>query len=251
MDFLTGLPLPAALAILALIDGTSIGTLLIPLFFYVAPGRVRTARVLLYLATITAFYFVIGVLFTLGLVNLIGSAQQFFASRPGQMVMLLIGAALFALGIWLGVLDSRRKKLAAAGHPAAQGGRLLRWRDRLLAPGTSLAAIVGVALAAGLAEVAGMLPYLIGMTMIADAPLGMPARFGLLAGYCFVMIVPALALLAARIGAASAVERPLQRFTSWMHRTGTETTSWIFGIVGFMIARSALRSLGIRLPFIG
>jgi hypothetical protein len=72
-----------------------------------------------------------------------------------------------------------------------------------------------------------------------------------LAGYCIVMVVPALLLLIARIAAAQAVERPLQRFAGWMERTGAETTSWLLGIIGFLLARAAWTQLGIQLPFIG
>lgn len=70
----------------------------------------------------------------------------------------------------------------------------------------------------------------------------------MLAAYCLVMIAPALLLLGARIVAARAVERPLRRFTSWMQRTGAESTSWIFGIVGFLLARAAWTQLGLPLP---
>ena len=79
----------------------------------------------------------------------------------------------------------------------------------------------------------------------------MPSRFAMLAGYCLIMIVPALLLLAARIIAARVVDRPLQRFTGWMQRTGAENTAWILGIIGFLLARSAFTELGLQLPFIG
>lgn len=253
MDVLIGLPLPAALAILALADGLSVGTLLIPLFFLTAPGRPRLRRILLYLGTITSFYFAIGVLFTLGIVSAIDVAKDVLGSRSGQWGLLIVGAALLATGIWIGERDSKRRRRATAGDPDALKGsaRLLRWRERLLDPASGSGAIIGVALAAGLVEVATMLPYLIGMTMIADAPLTMPSRFAMLAGYCLVMIVPALLFLAARIVAARAIERPLQRFTGWMQRTGAENTAWILGIIGFLIARSAFTELGLRLPFFG
>lgn len=251
MDVLTGLPLPAALAILALADGLSVGTLLIPLFFLTAPGHPRLGRILLYLGTITGFYFAIGVLFTLGIVSAIDVAKEVLGSEPGQWGLLIVGAALLAAGVWIGERDSKRRKRAADGNPDALKGsaRLLRWREHLLDPSAGSGAIVGVAFAAGIVEVATMLPYLIGMTMIADAPVGMPSRFAMLAGYGLVMIVPALLLLAARIIAAHAVERPLQRLTSWMQRTGAENTAWILGIVGFLLARSAFTELGLQLPF--
>jgi len=283
LPVLTDVPLPLALAILALLDGLSVGTLLIPLFFLIAPGRPKVARILLYLGTITLFYLVIGVLFTLGLVNVIDVGREFLDSVLGQTVLFIAGLALLAAGILMGISDSRKRRAAAelaavaadgtgsspesdagvqqhrpprgaAGAeraPAQPSGRLLRWRERLLADGTSRAAVMGVALAAGLAEIAGMLPYLIGMTLIADAPLGMPSRFAMLAGYCLVMILPALLLLTARVVAARAVDRPLQRLTDWLQRTGAENTAWILGIIGFLMARAGATQLGLDLPFIG
>ncbi len=277
MDFLGSIPLPAALALLALLDGLSVGTLLIPVFFLIAPGRPHIARILLYLGTITLFYLVVGVLFTLGLVNIVDAGRRFLDSTPGQTALLAIGLALLAGGILTGVADSRRKKDAArmaeaanapvgsspgqysgeagAGPtrrpPVQPSGRVLRWRDRLLAEDAGRGAVVGVALAAGLVEVASMLPYLLGMTMLADAPLGMPSRFLLLAGYCLVMILPALVLLAARVVAAGVVDRPLRRLADWLQRTGAENTAWILGIIGFLLARAAASRLGIELPIIG
>jgi len=45
MDALTDAPLALTLGALALLDGLSVGTLLVPLFFLIAPGRVRSGRV--------------------------------------------------------------------------------------------------------------------------------------------------------------------------------------------------------------
>lgn len=262
MDTLTGLPLPLALVLLALIDGLSVGTLLLPLFFLLAPGRPRVARIMLYLATITLFYLLVGVLFMTGLVNVVDFGRDFIASPAGQGTLLVVGLAMLAAGILIGVADSQKKKAARAvaagggadGGPAPaapQPGRLVRWRDRLLADRASNRAIMGVALAAGLIEVVSMLPYLIGMTLLAEASITMPARYAMLAGYCLVMILPALVLLVARVVAAGLVERPLQRLADWLQRTGSENTSWLLGIVGFLIARGAAAQLGLDLPIIG
>lgn len=253
MDFLTSLPLPLGLVILALLDGTSVGTLLVPIFLLIAPGKPRVPRILLYLGTITVFYFAVGLLLLLGVVNVIDIGRAFLDSEPGQLTLLTVGIALFAIGIWMGVADSRRAKRIKAGDldAVARRGRLLRWRERLLSDRTGRAGVMGIALVAGLIEVAGMLPYLIGVTLIGNAPIAGPMRVAALAGYCLVMVLPALVLLVARIAAAQAVERPLERFAGWMERTGAETTSWLFGIIGFLLARAAMTQLGIRLPFIG
>src|SRR5690606_13354204 len=53
-DVEAGLLIP--LAVLALIDSTSFGTLLIPLWLLLSPGRPSPHRVLLFLGTVAAFY---------------------------------------------------------------------------------------------------------------------------------------------------------------------------------------------------
>ncbi len=274
-------PLAGTLGVLALVDSLSVGTLLIPVFLLLAPGRVRAGRVLLYLVTLAVFYLAVGMLFTLGLVNLVDVAQEVLTSPGGQVARLAVGAALLAGSFFvgrapadaasgaLGPAGSGRSGPADAGAPSPQvtprltppdaaavgtstdpaapatASRLTRWRDRLLAPGSSGTAVVAVALGAGLVEVATMLPYLVAMGMLAEAPLDMPVRFAALAGYCAVMILPAIVLLVLRIVAAPLVERPLARLAAWMERTGRENTAWIVGIVGFLIARAAASELGL------
>lgn len=90
-----------------------------------------------------------------------------------------------------------------------------------------------------------MLPYLVAMGMLAEAPIDMPMRFAALAAYCVVMVLPAIVLLVLRMVAAPLVERPLTRFAAWMERTGRENTAWIVGIVGFLVARGAATELGL------
>ncbi|MFK4729108.1 GAP family protein [Agromyces mediolanus] len=269
MDLLSDAPLSITLAVLALVDGLSIGTLLIPVFLLLAP-RLRGSRVLLYLVTIAVFYLLVGILFTLGLVNLVDVAQDFLSSTTGLWVRLLLGAGLLIAAFAMPSNEQARKRREAAAAervtsaagggavdaPAApdaadappgsgSGGRIARWRDRLLADGTSPVTVMAVALGAGLIEVATMLPYLVAMGMLAEAELSMPLRFGALAGYCLLMILPALVLLVLRIVAAPLVQAPLERLAAWLERTASENTAWILGIVGFIVARSAASELGL------
>ncbi|MGS2617245.1 hypothetical protein ACVCAH_22370 [Micromonospora sp. LZ34] len=51
-----------ALAGLALVDSTSIGTLFIPVWLLLTPGPVNARRILTYLGTIAGFYFAVGLL---------------------------------------------------------------------------------------------------------------------------------------------------------------------------------------------
>ncbi|MFT3799369.1 GAP family protein [Microbacterium sp.] len=247
MDFLTGMPLPFALLALALVDGLSVGTFLIPLFLLLAPGRVRVRRITLYLATISAFYLAVGMLLMLGIVNVIGTASAFIVSTPGRVLLLLGGVALLVGGVWAGVREDRlRKRARARGEDTARAkGRVLRWRDRALDDEGPTWAIVGVALAAGVVEVAGMLPYLIGMGLIANEQIGLAARYGMLVAYCLVMIAPALVAMLVRAAAGGSAERALQRVAGWMQRAGGANTAWLLAVVGALVARGAAGGLGI------
>ena len=65
----------------------------------------------------------------------------------------------------------------------------------------------------------------------------------MLAGYCLVMVLPALVLLGIRSVASRAIEAGLRRMSAWMERNAAETTAWIVGIIGFLLARSAAAEL--------
>lgn len=256
MEIFAGAPMLLSLVALALLDSLSIGTLLIPVFLLLAPGRVRVGRVLLYLATIAAFYLAVGLLFLWGLVNVVDVAAELLSSPAGATIRLLVGAALL-VGSFFIPTSSKQKAQAVAVGGGPDGtpesapdvvvapGRITRWRERLLAPGATRWALVSVAIAAGAVEVATMVPYIVAMTMLADSGVDAPSRVLALVGYCLVMIIPALLLLLVRLVAARAIAGPLERFAAWMQRTAGETTAWIIGILGFLIARAAATELGL------
>ncbi|MDX3659510.1 GAP family protein [Streptomyces sp. ID05-26A] len=215
--------LVAALAGLALLDSTSIGTLFIPIWLMLTPGRLRLSRFAVYLGTITVFYFVVGVLIVLGATRLIGHLD----SPVAYWIQLVIGVFLFAISFRF---DNKKKTNTG------------KWQNRINANG-SAAALAGVALLAGVVELATMLPYLGAIGMMSAADLR-PAQIGLLlAGYCLVMIVPALVLLGARLALRSKVEPFLTRISTWFAEKGASTTGWILGIAGFLVARDAIARL--------
>ncbi|MGS0562002.1 GAP family protein [Microbacterium aurugineum] len=251
----------------------SVGTLLIPVFLLLHPGRIRAGRILLYLATIAGFYLLVGLLFLWGLVNLVDVASAFLASPAGLILRLLVGAGLLITAFVIpagekpaksGSTETIVRSSVPAAHEEPGGrspmtpdppttttadptrpGRITRWRERLLDPRTRGTAVMGVAIAAGVVEIATMLPYIVAMTMLADAGIDTPLRVMSLVGYCALMILPAVILLLLRLVAAPLVQRPLERFAAWMQRTGAENTAWIIGIIGFLIARSAATELGL------
>ncbi|WP_424464215.1 GAP family protein [Pseudoclavibacter helvolus] len=243
---------------LALVDSLSAGTLLIPIFFLLAPGRVRLGRILTYLATIAVFYFLVGLLLTAGASVFLENATALLETPAASVVQMVIGAALLAVAILMptkpkapaptptGVGTARALTTPDARGGAAQSpppGRLARWRERALAGGTP-ATVMVLALAAGLVELATMLPYLAAVGLLTGSGLGLGGSSLLLAVYCVVMVVPALVLLLARVVARGAVEPQLQRLADWLSRNAAENTAWIIGIVGFLLLRDALSNAG-------
>jgi hypothetical protein len=264
------LPLLGALVVLALVDSTSFGTLLIPVWLLMTPGRVRVARMAVYLGTIVAFYFVVGIVLALGADVLADGFGDLFETRPARIVELLLGVGLVAYSFRIG--------RGAEGEQPGQG-RVLRWRARAMGassetyappsgtplpddgahpvrdthPGVGVAAeprtgsvtaLMGLALAAAAIELASMLPYLAAIGMLTRSDLGWPGTGLVLAGYCLVMVLPALVLMAGRILGGRLVEPLLDRLNTWLTKNAASTTAWVVGIVGFLLARDAVGWLG-------
>ncbi|HEX8865473.1 MAG TPA: GAP family protein [Lentzea sp.] len=217
------LGLVAALAGLALLDSTSIGTLFIPIWLMLTPGRLKIGRFGVYLGTITVFYFGVGVLIVLGAAQVVDHLDSEIAS----WVQLVIGVFLFAISFRF---DSKKKTNTG------------KWQERINANGSALA-LAGVAVLAGVVELATMLPYLGAIGMMSAADLR-PAQIGLLlAGYCLVMIVPAVVLLGGRLALRARIEPLLTRISTWFAEKGAGMTGWILGIAGFLVARDAIARL--------
>jgi hypothetical protein len=227
MDF----ALLGSLAVLALIDSTSFGTLLIPIWLLLHPGPVRAGRILVFLGTVAAFYFGIGVAVALGADAFLPQISRFLDTRPAQWTQLVLGVALF---FWSFRLDRRKK-------PESGGGRMVRWRERALTDG-GVASLAGLALAAAAVEVTTMLPYLAAIGLLTTSALAAPQVGLVMAGYCLLMIAPALLLLAVRLATGHRIDPLLVRVSDWMARSNA--LAWIVGIVGFLLARDAAFRLG-------
>lgn len=224
----------APLAALALIDATSFGTLLIPVWLLLTPGQLRPGRYLVFLATVATFYLAVGALVLLGGGALVDDVTELVDSRPASVVQLVVGAAMLVGSFFIG-----RTKTSGPG-------RFSRWRERAMgdrSQGGSARGLVGLALAATTVELATMLPYIGALGLLMTSGHALPTQLGVLAGYCLLMIVPALLLLVLRLVARRRVEPVLQRFSAWMERTSGETTAWIVGLVGFFLLRDAMSRL--------
>lgn len=224
------------LAGLALLDSTSIGTLVLPVFLMLLPG-VKSGRVLLHLATISVFYFAIGVLMLLGARGLVTSLGPALESPVAYWAQLVIGVAMF-IASWFVDPGKKRAQRAKQGLPPEPS----RW-ERRLTGNSGTVAVITVALLAGVAELAMMLPYLGAVGIITASGLPFIARIGILAGYVLLMCAPALVILVIRLTVGRHADKKLERFRTWLTRQSAESLPWILGVVGFFLAGSAAQAL--------
>ena len=110
---------------------------------------------------------------------------------------------------------------------------------RSLAP----AAMVALGAGAALTEAATMVPYLAGTAIISGMEIGWPVRLLVLAGYCLVMILPALVLIGLAGAVGDRVWPRLERFIPVLEREARTTLLWIAAIAGGWMAVSSWGAL--------
>lgn len=222
-----------ALPLLALADSTSIGTLVIPVLLLLAPGRPSMGRMLAYLAVVAGLYFAIG-LALLGVADAAATAFQSPAAyTAGVILEALIGLALIAFALW----RWRRPK-----KPPSD--KMNSWRDRALEPSAPFKPLFALAVSAVAIEAASMLPYIGAIALISRADLSVASSVVLVAGYCILMVVPALILTMLRRAGSTRLDPFLERISTWSSRSaGSPVILWAAGLVGAaLIIDAAIRA---------
>lgn len=229
---------------LALVDSTSFGTLLVPLWLMLAPGRLRPGRIVLYLATVAVFYWCSGAVLALGAVNVLEELGGALDSLPGRITQGVAGVVLMMLGVtvepWTKAGKEARRAKRAAREATRGPGRLSRLRARASGDVGSAGAVVTLAVSAAGLETVSMVPYLaaLGLLSTSGQPLG--AVTAVLGGYCLVMVAPALALLGIRWALRQRLTASLQRLEGWLTRNAGEALAWVLFLLGLYLLKTAL-----------
>ncbi len=238
------------LAVLALLDSTSFGTLLIPVWLLMAPGRLRPGRLLAYLGVVAAAYAVIGLVLLASLVLIGDELVQAFTGLSGQPAFPVAQAALAGGLIWFScrldpLTEAGKEKKRQREERREGAGRVTRFRERAVGEGPHGGAgpLLALALAAVGLEIATLLPYLAGIGLVAAESPQAPAGPLMILFYCLVMILPALVLLMLRIAARRIVERPLQKLESFLSRHANGTVALILFLLGLWLGLGAFEGL--------
>ena len=84
------------------------------------------------------------------------------------------------------------------------------------------------------------LPHAVGrQCRLATSGLSTPSAVGVLAGYCLVMVLPALVLLALRVTLHERLTPVLARVEAWLSRASGETVAWVLFLVGLHLVAGA------------
>ncbi len=238
----------APLVLLALIDSTSFGTLLIPLWLMLASGRPRPGRILLFLGTVAAFYLLLGIALILGASTLRSTLQEAGNWQPLRSVQLVIGIGLMVLGVLMEpwTKAGKERRVARRAEKLARSGPNLpmRMRERATDASAPIGAIFVLALAAAVIEAASMIPYLAAIGVLTASDLSLAESSSVLFCYCLVMIAPALLLLAVRLLLHDYVAPTLTKLEAFLSRNGNEAMAWVMFLVGLYMAGDSLKVLG-------
>jgi len=237
----------APLVLLALIDSTSFGTLLIPLWLMLAPGRPRPGRIILFLGTVAAFYLLLGIALLLGALMLLGTLQETGNSQPLRIAQLVVGIGLMVVGglmePWTKAGKERRISRRSEKQDRTRPSLLMRMRRHATDASAPVGAVFVLALTAAVIEAASMIPYLTAIGFLAASKLSLLERSVVLFAYCLVMITPALLLLAARLLLHGHVSPLLAKLEALLSRTANAAIAWVISLVGLYMVGDSLKIL--------
>lgn len=259
MDLMTQAP-GLTLFILALIDATSIGTLIIPIWLLLRSDYRRAIpRVIAYLGILAFFYAIVGLLLRSGWDLGASLLPEGFFQQPAlRLLGLVLGVGMI---IWALTYKTDAQKEAAlaktgaktaaaadAGTPPSQAEPATtvqpevpkKLRGLLGRALDSKSGVLALALVAGVLELPTMLPYLAAMPVLKNSGWADSTQLIALGLYCLVMILPALLLVGVRALAGDRLDAWLQRVGAKLGRYAQETLGWVVGIVGYLLIRGTL-----------
>ena len=181
---------------------------------YLATGRRRVLRVLLFAAGVLAVDLAAGIALTMGPGRLLLGLVPHPRSTVRHALELAAGVALIAVaaGLWLGRRRLARRTLPAGGGRAGSG----------FLAGASIAAV----------ELPTAAPYLAVIVAVAASSATRTQAIGLLALYCVAFVAPLLAIVGVLLAAGTRADPVLDAARRWLQRRWPVVLSALLVLAG-------------------
>lgn len=207
---------------LAILDMLSPATLGVTVYLLLTEKERVPSRLMIYLATVAAFYLVVGITFMLGMDMLLASITSIFQHRIVSWVSLIIGGILFMASFYL---------------PKSRRADLPRPKS------TSKAAMIVLGFTTSMLEVGSAFPYFAAIGLMTTSHLDMLQWFPLLVGYNLVMVLPPLLLFVLHLRLGRVMQGPLKKLQIQITKHSGSALSWIMCIVGLILILNSVDHL--------
>ncbi|RAV13665.1 hypothetical protein DQG23_32995 [Paenibacillus contaminans] len=204
---------------LALLDMLSPATLGVTVYLLLTEKERLSSRLMIYLVTVAAFYFSVGVASILGLDALLATFSSIFQNRIVSWVMLIIGGVLF---------------IASFYYPKSKKTDLPRPKSK------SKTAMIALGFTTSLIEVGIAFPYFAAIGLMTTSNLEVFQWLPIIVGYNFIMVLPPLILFTLHLLFGRVMQRPLVRLQTRLSKHSGSAVSWVMCIVGLILVFNSL-----------
>ncbi|WP_217560974.1 GAP family protein [Paenibacillus sp. GbtcB18] len=204
---------------LALLDTLSPATLGVTVYLLLTEKERLSSRLMIYLVTVAAFYFFVGVAFMLGMDMLLAAFSSIFQNRIVSWVTLIIGGILF---------------IASFYYPESKKSDLPRPKSK------SKTSMIALGFSTSLIEVGTAFPYFAAIGLMTTSNLAVFQWLPILAGYNFIMVLPPLIVFSLHLLLGRVMQRPLEKLQIKISKHSGSAISWIMCIVGLILIFNSL-----------
>lgn len=204
---------------LALLDMLSPATLGVTVYLLLTEKERLSSRLMIYLVTVAAFYFSVGVASMLGLDALLATFSSIFQNRIVSWVTLIIGGVLF---------------IASFYYPKSKKTDLPRPKSK------SKTAMIALGFTTSLIEVGIAFPYFAAIGLMTTSNLEVFQWLPIIVGYNFIMVLPPLILFTLHLLFGRVMQRPLERLLTRLSKHSGSAVSWVMCIVGLILVFNCL-----------
>lgn len=205
---------------LALLDTLSPATLGVTVYLLLTERERLSSRLMIYLASVAAFYFSVGVALMLGLDALLPAMSSLLENRTISWGLFILGAILFIASFYY----PKSKKSSNMPRPRSK----------------SMAAMIALGFTTSLIEVGTALPYFAAIGLMTAHQLPLFQWLPLLAGYNFIMVLPPIIVFVLHSLLGRVMERPLEKLQAYFTKHSGSAVSWIMCIVGIILIFNTL-----------